>query len=101
MEQLIVGVGAARRKRVKELDSLVQEILSEVTSGEGTIGFNELMKRMNERLAERKENIATENEVNVSLKTAETAGYCRKMESRSRPGEVAAALGDSSGYTAA
>merc|ERR1712039_724030 len=29
MEQLIVGVGAAKRKRVKEIESLLQEILAE------------------------------------------------------------------------
>merc|ERR1719223_598359 len=34
MEQLIVGMGAAKRKRAKDLDSLLQDILAEVSSGE-------------------------------------------------------------------
>lgn len=78
MEQLIVGMGAAKRKRAKDLDSLLQDILADVTSGEGTISFNNIMLKMNETLGERKENIATENEVNICLKTAENAGLCRR-----------------------
>merc|ERR1712139_601658 len=37
MEQLIAGVGAARRKRAKEIESLVQEVLAEKGSGEAML----------------------------------------------------------------
>merc|ERR1712048_1548078 len=73
MEQLIVGVGAAKRKRAKELESLFQEIVAE-KSGETNFSIDDVRRIMNERLAERQEQIATEVEFNIALRTGEQSG---------------------------
>jgi len=79
MEQLIVGVGAAKRKRAKELESLLQEILAETLAKEGTTTVDNLKLQINERLGEKKEQLASETEFNIVLRTAEQAGLCRRQ----------------------
>jgi len=78
MEQLIVGVGAAKRKRGKELESLLQELLAEGLSREGGTTVDSLKLKINERLGERKEQLASEAEFNIALRTAEEGGFCRR-----------------------
>lgn len=78
MEQLIVGVGAAKRKRAKELESMMQEILADVLSKEGSVSIDTVKLRMNEMLGEKKEQLASEAEFNIALKVAEQQGICRK-----------------------
>merc|ERR1712194_207021 len=49
MEQLIVGVGAGKRKRAKELESMMQEILADVLSKESST-VDAVKLRLNEML---------------------------------------------------
>lgn len=79
MDQLIMGMSAGKRKRMKDLESLVQEVLSDLLSKEGSTTVDGLKAAVNEKLAERKEQVASENEFNVALRTAEEAGLCRKQ----------------------
>jgi len=78
MEQLIVGVGAGKRKRAKELEALVQEILSEKMAEEGSCSVDALKLQVNERLGEKKEQLASETEFNIAVRAAEDAGLCRR-----------------------
>merc|ERR1712039_263131 len=78
MEQLIVGQSAGKRKRVKDLESMMQEILSDALSKEPSIGVDALKLQLNEKLGEKKEQLASEAEFNIALKTAEQAGLCRR-----------------------
>jgi len=79
MEQLIVGVGAAKRKRVKELESLMQEILAEKLAQEGLMTVDALKLQVNELLGEKSQQLASEAEFNIALNSAEKAGLCRKQ----------------------
>mmetsp|Transcript_18309 Transcript_18309/g.48763 ORF Transcript_18309/g.48763 Transcript_18309/m.48763 type:complete len:933 (+) Transcript_18309:63-2861(+) len=78
MEQLIVGMGAAKRKRAKELETLFQEILAE-KEGESNFSVDDAKRIMNERLGERKEQIASEAEFNIALRSAEQSGAVRRQ----------------------
>jgi len=74
MEQLIAGVGAARRKRAKEVESLVQEVLAEKGSGEAMLTVDQIRSIVNERLGANKEQIANEAEFNSAMRVAEQEG---------------------------
>merc|ERR1719351_322158 len=52
MEQLIVGVGAGKRKRAKEIDSLLQEILAAKVAQGGMQTMDTIKSALNERLGE-------------------------------------------------
>merc|ERR1711920_1071941 len=78
MEQLIVGVGAAKRKRAKELEALMQEILAE-KAGESNFSVDDAKRIMNERLGEKKEQLASEAEFNIALRSAEQSGVVRRQ----------------------
>jgi len=78
MEQLIVGVGAARRKRQKEIETMLQEVLAERAT-DGSLSVDTLKAVINEKLAERKEQLASEAEFNAALRSAEQAGLLRKQ----------------------
>mmetsp|Transcript_54149 Transcript_54149/g.137569 ORF Transcript_54149/g.137569 Transcript_54149/m.137569 type:complete len:931 (+) Transcript_54149:60-2852(+) len=78
MEQLIVGMGAAKRKRAKELETLFQEVLAE-REGESNFSIDDAKRIMNERLGERKEQLATEAEFNIALRSAEQSGAVRRQ----------------------
>ena len=54
MEQLIAGVGAGRRRRQKELESLLEEVLAEKAATEG-VSMDTVRGAMNERLGSNKE----------------------------------------------
>lgn len=73
MEQLIAGVGAGRRKRAKEIESLLQEVLAS-KEGAGTILIESLRALMNEKLGEKKEQLLEDHEFNLSVKAAEDDG---------------------------
>jgi len=74
MEQLISGLGAGRRKRAKELESLLQEVIAEKARGEGMITVDLLRATMNEKLGERKDQLLGESEFNQALRAAEGDG---------------------------
>merc|ERR1712151_461764 len=79
MEQLIVGVGAAKRKRAKELETMLQEILAEKLAQEGVLTVDALELQLNEMLGEKSQQLASEVEFNIALRTVEQAGLCRKQ----------------------
>merc|ERR1712156_1001066 len=79
MEQLIVGVGAAKRKRAKELETMLQEILAEKLVQEGGLTVDALKLRLNEMLGEKSQQLASEAEFNIALRTAEQVGLCRRQ----------------------
>lgn len=79
MEQLIVGVGAAKRKRAKELESLLQEILADVLTKDGSLTVDAMKLRLNEMLGEKSQQLASETEFNIALRTAEQVGLCRRQ----------------------
>merc|ERR1712190_329720 len=74
MEQLIVGVGAAKRKRTKEVDALMQEILAEKLGQDGSMSLDALKLQLNEILGEKSQQLASEAEFRIALRTAEQAG---------------------------
>jgi len=79
MEQLIVGVGAAKRKRAKEIETLLQEILAEKGSSGGMQTMDTIRSAVNERLGERKEQLTNEAEFNQALRVAEDQGLIRRQ----------------------
>lgn len=80
MEQLIVGMGHARRKRAKDIEGLLQEVLAERLSAGDTLTTIDNMKAVvNERLADRKEQVASEAEFMSALRACETQGLCRRQ----------------------
>merc|ERR1712039_834318 len=78
MEQLIVGVGAAKRKRAKEIESLLTDILAE-RSERADISLDIIKAALNEKLADKKEQLATEQEFTIALRVAEEAGQIRRQ----------------------
>eukprot|EP00418_Pyrodinium_bahamense_P030773 CAMPEP_0179148348 /NCGR_PEP_ID=MMETSP0796-20121207/71785_1 /TAXON_ID=73915 /ORGANISM="Pyrodinium bahamense, Strain pbaha01" /LENGTH=915 /DNA_ID=CAMNT_0020849059 /DNA_START=90 /DNA_END=2840 /DNA_ORIENTATION=- len=79
MEQLIVGVGAARRRRAKEIESLLQEILAEKGHGGQMLTLESVKAAMNEKLGERKEQLTNDNEFFSALRVAEDQGIVRRQ----------------------
>jgi DNA replication licensing factor MCM4 len=77
MEQLIVGMGAARRKRNKELEQLVQDIVGE--AGDRQLGQEQVKVALNEKLGERKEQLASEVELRSVLTSLEQQGAIRRQ----------------------
>jgi DNA replication licensing factor MCM4 len=78
MEMFISGQGAGRRKRAKELEALLQEVLAE-KSASGTMLTVDLVRAgMNEKLAEKKEQLVHDSEFNQALKTAEGDGHVQR-----------------------
>jgi DNA replication licensing factor MCM4 len=76
MEQLIVGMGAARRKRNRELEQLVQDILNE--SADGQNNMDQVKAAMNEKLGERKEQLVTDAEYQAAVRALEQQGLLRR-----------------------
>merc|ERR1712003_349800 len=79
MEQLVVGVGAARRKRQRELEVLVQEVLAERAQSGGMLTVESIKLVVNERLGERKEQLANDGEFFSALRVAEEQGLVRRQ----------------------
>jgi len=78
-EQFVDGVSASKRKRVKEVEALVQEIAAEKTAGGEVLTVDALRAVMNEKLGERKEQLLNDAEFNAALKAAEQQGSIRRQ----------------------
>jgi DNA replication licensing factor MCM4 len=75
MEMFISGLGAGRRKRAKEMETLLQEVVAEKAAS-GTVLTVDLVKAaMNEKLAEKREQLLGEAEFNQALRVVEGDGY--------------------------
>jgi len=74
MEQLIAGVGAGKRKRAKELESLLEEVLVSKASTDDMLTVDLVRSVMNERLGEKKEQLMTDFEFNNAMRTVEQDG---------------------------
>jgi DNA replication licensing factor MCM4 len=77
MEQLIVGMGAARRKRNKDLEQLVQDIVGE--AGDRQLGQEQVKVALNEKLGERKEKLASDQELISVLTSLDQQGVIRRQ----------------------
>lgn len=78
-EQLIVGMGASRRKRAKELEAMLQEILAEKKNGDSGLTEDGLKALGNERLGERKEQIMNDGEFRTAMRNLEQQGNFRRQ----------------------
>lgn len=74
MEQLIAGVGAGKRKRAKELESLLEEVLVTKASSDDMLTVDLIRSVMNEKLGEKKEQLLTDFEFNSAMKAVEADG---------------------------
>jgi len=74
MEQLVAGAGAGRRRRVKELDSLLQEICSDLQKPDAIITIDQILAAMNEKLGSKNEQLISDSEFNKALETAGQEG---------------------------
>merc|ERR1719321_734914 len=70
MEQLVAGVGAGRRRRNKELDSLLTEIGAELSKGDAMLTIDQVKAAMNERLGQKTEQLMSDVEFNRVLESA-------------------------------
>jgi len=73
MEQLVVGAGAGRRRRIKELDTLLQEVCVELRNFE-VITIDQVKAAMNEKLGQKNEQLISDNEFFKALETAQQDG---------------------------
>jgi DNA replication licensing factor MCM4 len=78
MEQLIAGVGAGRRRRQKELESLLEEVLAEKGSAAEGVPMDTVRAAMNERLGSNKEQLLREDEFMQAVRRLEDEGKCRR-----------------------
>jgi DNA replication licensing factor MCM4 len=87
MEMFISGLGAGRRKRAKELESLLQEVLAEKSATGGMLTIDLVKAAMNEKLGEKKEQLLGEAEFGQALRAAEGDGLIvrrgKQLEARS------------------
>merc|ERR1711865_445967 len=67
MEQLIAGVGAGKRKRAKELESLLQEVLVSKASSDDMLTVDLVRSAANEKLAEKKGHLMSDFEFNIAM----------------------------------
>merc|ERR1712032_1459192 len=74
MEMFIAGVGAGRRKRNKEIESLLQEVLAERTRSDAMLTVDLVKSVMNEKLGEKKEQLLGDAEFNNAMRAAESDG---------------------------
>merc|ERR1712166_509698 len=74
MEQLIAGVGAGKRKRAKELETLLEEVLAEKAKSDQMLTVDLVRSVANEKLAEKKEHLMSDFEFNIAMKTIEQDG---------------------------
>jgi len=77
MDQLIVGVGAGRRRRTKDMDNLMEEALAE-KGGDGGLTADQLTMEINERLGSKKENLMSAAEFAAALRRMEEEGKIRR-----------------------
>jgi len=73
MEQLVAGAGAGRRRRVKELDALLQEVCVEMAKVD-MLTVDQIKAAMNEKLGNQNEQLMSEVEFNKSMESAHQEG---------------------------
>jgi len=78
MEMFISGLGAGRRKRAKELETLIVEVLAEKSASGTMLTIDLVRAAMNEKLGEKKEQLIGEAEFNQALRAAENDGHVRR-----------------------
>jgi len=74
MELFISGQGAGKRKRARELESLLQEVLAEKSSGGSMLTLDVVRAAMNEKLGEKREKLLADGEFDQVLRTVEGDG---------------------------
>jgi DNA replication licensing factor MCM4 len=74
MEMFISGQGAGKRKRARELESLLQEVLAEKSSGGSMLTLDVVRAAMNEKLGEKREKLLADGEFDQVLRTVEGDG---------------------------
>jgi len=74
MEQLVAGAGAGRRRRVKELDSLLLETCSGLQKPDAIITIDQVRAAMNEKLGSKNEQLISDGEFNKALENAAQEG---------------------------
>lgn len=74
MEQLVAGAGAGRRRRVKELDSLLLETCSGLGKPDAIITIDQVRAAMNEKLGSKNEQLISDGEFNKALENAAQEG---------------------------
>jgi DNA replication licensing factor MCM4 len=79
MEQLVAGVGAGRRRRNKELDSLLTEVGAELSRGDAILTENQVKAAMNEKLGQRSEQLMSDAEFIRALETAAQDGSIKRI----------------------
>jgi DNA replication licensing factor MCM4 len=70
MEQLVAGVSAGKRRRNKELDSLLTEIGAELSKGDAMLTVDQVKAAMNERLGQKTEQLMSDVEFTRTLESA-------------------------------
>lgn len=78
MEQLVAGVGASRRRRNKELDSLLTEVGAELSKGDAMLTIDQVKAAMNERLGQKTEQLMSDAEFNRALDSAAQDGTVKR-----------------------
>jgi len=78
MEQLVAGVGASRRRRNKELDSLLAEVGAELSKGDAMLTIDQVKAAMNEKLGQRTEQLMSDAEFNRALESAAHDGSVKR-----------------------
>lgn len=73
MEQLVAGAGAGRRRRVKELEALLQEVCVELAKVD-MLTVDQIKAAMNEKLGNQNEQLMSEVEFNKSMESAHQEG---------------------------
>merc|ERR1711907_307632 len=74
MEQLVAGAGAGRRKRVKELDALLEEVCTELAKVD-VLTTDQIKASMNEKLGNRTQQLMSELEFNKAMESALQNGF--------------------------
>jgi len=74
MEQLIAGVGAGKRKRAKELESLLEEVLAEKAQSHELLTVDLVRSLANAKLGEKKDHLMSDFEFNNAMKAVESDG---------------------------
>lgn len=78
MEQLVAGVGAGRRRRNKELDSLLAEVGADLSKGDAMLTADQVKAAMNERLGQKNEQLMSDPEFNRALEAAAQDGSIKR-----------------------
>jgi len=78
MEQLVAGVGASRRRRNKELDSLLTEVGTDLSKGDAMLTIDQVKAAMNEKLGSKNEKLMSDAEFDRALESASHDGTIKR-----------------------